>query len=234
MGSLIGLISDAHGNSLAFERAVSILIKEGVEKIFFLGDAVGYIPNTTVLNSLEALGNRVQCIKGNHEVMLLEKQCDPVREEIYKFETIRKNLTSQQIDMLSSWPTFLIEKIGGKKVLLVHGSPSDPTYGYVYPDTVLTQYTPDADWVFMGNTHYPFIRECGATKYVNIGSCGMPRDDGRFGSATIFNYKKNIVRVLRFDITTETKTILKQYPNTHNTVKNVFERRCSKIVGTIL
>jgi hypothetical protein len=45
--------------------------------IYFLGDAVGYVPSAAVLDSLARLGSKVQCIRGNHEAMLLEGQSDP-------------------------------------------------------------------------------------------------------------------------------------------------------------
>jgi predicted phosphodiesterase len=113
MYSLIGLISDAHGNAPAFERAVSILAAQGVEHIYFLGDAVGYVPSAAVLDSLARLGSKVQCIRGNHEAMLLEGQSDPARERVYQLEALGRSLTPQQIAMISSWPTSRKEEISG-------------------------------------------------------------------------------------------------------------------------
>jgi predicted phosphodiesterase len=143
-------------------------------------------------------------------------------------------LTPQQIAMISSWPTSRKEEISGLNVLLVHGSPVDPTYGYVYPDTDLESFAPDADWVFMGNTHHPFIRECAGTCYVNIGSCGLPRDDGRYGAFALFDAKARRARILRFDITAESKQILEQFPTVHPSVREVYERRRPAVMGDIL
>lgn len=234
MHSLIGLVSDAHGNSLAFDRAVSLLREQGAERLFFLGDAIGYVPSATVLDSLARLGSRVQCIRGNHEAILLEGQCDAERERVYQLEALRPKLTSGQWEMIASWPTSRTEVIDGQTVLLVHGSPADPTYGYVYPDTDLAGFAPQADWVFMGNTHHPFIREQSGTCYVNIGSCGMPRDDGRYGSVALLDTKARSARILRFDITSDSKQVLEWFPMVHPSVRDVYERRRTTVVGEIL
>ena len=234
MPNLIGLVSDAHGNGRAFDRAVELLLAHRVERLFFLGDAVGYVPSTVVLDSLARLGDLVQCIRGNHEAMLLENHSDVAREPLYQIEALRPKLTPAQQLMITSWPALRSEVIDGQKLLLVHGSPRDPTYGYVYPDTDLSGFTPDADWVFMGNTHRPFIREHGGTRYVNIGSCAMPRDDGRYGSAALLNLETCSVRILRFDITHETSLIMEQFPMIHPSVRDVYKRRLTVITGDIL
>jgi putative phosphoesterase len=232
--SLIGLVSDAHGNSLAFDRAVDLLLAQGAQRLYFLGDAVGYLPSAAVLDSLARLGERVQCIRGNHEAMLVEGQSDAARERVYQLEVLRPELTPAQLAMIASWPALRNEVIDGQTVLLVHGSPADPTYGYVYPDTELAGFAPDADWVFMGNTHYPFIREQAGTCYVNIGSCGMPRDDGRYGSVALLDTKAHSARILRFDITAESRKVLEQFPMVHPSVRDLYERRRPGVIGEIL
>lgn len=234
MHSLIGLVSDAHGNSLAFDRAVDLLLAQGAQRLFCLGDAVGYVPSLAVLDSLARLGERMQCIRGNHEAMLLEGQSDDVRDRLYQLEALRPRLTSAQLTMIASWPASHTEVIDGQKVLLVHGSPTDPTYGYVYPNTDLACFSPDADWVFMGNTHHPFIREQAGIRYVNTGSCGMPRDDGRYGSAALLDTKTRSARILRFDITAESRQVLDQFPMIHPSVRAVYERRRPAVMGDIL
>lgn len=234
MSSLIGLLSDAHGNSLAFDRAVNLLLAQGAQRLYFLGDAIGYVPSADVLDSLARLGNRVQCIRGNHEAMLLEGQSDPARERVYQLEVLRPLMAPRQLEMIASWPASRIEEIDDLRVLLVHGSPADPSYGYVYPDTDLSTFVPNVDWVFMGNTHRPFIREHEGTCYVNVGSCGMPRDDGRHAAVVLFDTKARQARILRFDIKNECKQMLEKFPSVHQSVRDVYERRGQTITGDIV
>jgi putative phosphoesterase len=234
MHTLIGLVSDAHGNSQAFDRAITLLMAQGAQRFYFLGDAIGYVPSAAVLDSIARLGDRVQCIRGNHEAMLLEGRSESARACVYQLEALRTKLTPMQLTMIASWPVLRNEVVDGQRILLVHGSPADPTYGYVYPDTDLTGFSPDADWVFMGNTHHPFIREQAGTCYVNIGSCGMPRDDGRYGSVALLDTKARRARILRFDITVEIREILEQFPTVHPSVREVYERRRNVVTGEIL
>jgi predicted phosphodiesterase len=232
--SLIGLISDAHGNSLAFDRGVSLLLAQGAKRLYFLGDAVGYVPSVAVLDSLTHLGDRIRCIRGNHEAMLLTGQYDPARESVYQFEALRTNLTQQHLEMISIWPACRRVEIAGLKLLLVHGSPADPTYGYVYPDTELGGFAPEADWVFMGNTHRPFVRVHAETCYVNVGSCSMPRDDGRYGSVALLDVEARRASILRFDIEADSSQVLEQFPTIHPSVREVYHRRLLTVIGDIL
>src|SRR3989344_4001223 len=67
----IALISDVHANLEALEAVLTDIKKEGVDKIYCLGDIVGYGPNPKECVALV----RERCdivVKGNHEVGLLD------------------------------------------------------------------------------------------------------------------------------------------------------------------
>lgn len=233
MNRLIGFLSDAHGNGGAFDKGISLLRSQGVNEFYFLGDAVGYIPSPSVLESIERLGSSVHCIQGNHESMLLEKAYGD-HEDIYQLRRLSLALSSQQCEKIASWPTSRRLEVHGPQMLLVHGSPLDYTRGYVYPDSNLAAFDPREAWIFMGNTHRPFVRQHKGVTYVNVGSCGLPRDDGRFGSVCLFDATSQQARILRYDITQETKTILEQFPSVHPLVRDVFRRHETLIEGEIL
>jgi putative phosphoesterase len=228
---MIGLISDAHGNGSAFDSAVSLLKKHGAQKLYFLGDAVGYIPSDSVLASISKLGAQIKCIRGNHEQMLLTGNILPNRDEVYQLGRFRDTLNDVYLNMISEWPSILEETVDGEHILFVHGSPYDPVSGYVYPDSDLSVFDVSYDWIFMAHTHRPFVREFEGRNFVNIGSCGMPRDDGRFGSVALFDPKKKIVRILRFNITLHTESIRKYYQIIHPSVRELFLRNAAEIIG---
>lgn len=234
MHVLIGVIADAHGNGLAFDRGLSLLLSAGATQVFFLGDAVGYVPSASVLDSLAIHRDTVRCIRGNHESMLVAGQSDQEREPIYQLGAVRKTLTAAHLEMILSWPTSIEEEVCGRKLLLVHGSPVDPTNGYVYPDTDLDAFVPRADCVFMAHTHYPFIREHAGTCYVNVGSSGLPRDDGRLGAVALFEPSTRRVRIVRYDISAAAQQVVEQFPSLHPSVREVFNRRSENVVGEIL
>lgn len=230
----LGLIADAHGNDEAFSLGIKILKDFGAKHFYFLGDAIGYIPSTSVLDSLERLGDDVSCILGNHEAMLLGGVSDDVREEVYLIDAVRSKIRTAHMEMIISWPTLIHKVIDGQDVLFVHGSPEDPTYGYVYPDTDLTGLGLASDWVFMANTHRPFIRKAEGTNFVNIGSCGLPRDDGRYGSVALFDTVTQNVRIFRFNISYCSSLLLERYSSVHSSVEALYQRRCEHIYGEII
>lgn len=230
---LIGFISDAHGNKSAFDQGIDILLRQGVESVFFLGDAVGYIPSLEVLSSIEQFRSSIVCIKGNHENMLLSNKSHIANDEIYNIGVIKKKMTYKQKSLMSAWPPKKSLKIGDCNILIVHGSPSDPTNGYVYPDTDLSSFRHDANWVFTGHTHRPFIRNYSGIKYVNVGSCGLPRDDGRYASVAIFDSEIKIARIIRYSIEDSLSYYFNKYINIHSSVKELSFRRSNNLVGEI-
>jgi predicted phosphodiesterase len=227
---LIGILSDAHGNIDAFCGAIDRLRSYGVESCYFLGDAVGYIPSLAVLRELQSMGGFIKCILGNHDRMLLQSPDSLHREAVYQHEPVRKLLSTRDIDFLRSWPTHRREVIGGARLLFVHGSPNDFTNGYVYPDTDLRQFHPAESFVFMGHTHYPFIRSVNGTTYVNVGSCGLPRDDGRYGAFAIFDSSTQCVKVVRYSIAASASALCgtNSVP-IHTSVRKLFSRRSEKV-----
>ncbi len=227
---MIGILSDAHGNIEAFQAAITHLRSLGAKSFYYLGDAVGYIPSLDVVDELISMRGEVKCILGNHEEMLFQEDISPSREAIYQFKPIRDRLSSNQIDFLMSWPTHIQETIDGTSVLFVHGSPRDYTNEYVYPDTDLSQFKPGTSFVFMGHTHYPFLKNSNSTTFVNVGSCGLPRDDGRFGAFATFDPSTKSVKIYRHAIDKfVSKLNLNFLEVIHPSVLEVFERRSNKV-----
>ncbi len=68
---LIGVFSDAHGNELGFYTCYEFLAKH-TERIYYLGDAVGYFPlSNRIIDTLRT--TNIICLKGNHDAMLLRE-----------------------------------------------------------------------------------------------------------------------------------------------------------------
>lgn len=224
MAPLLGVLSDAHGHGPAFAAALSALEREGAREFVFLGDAVGYIPSASVVR-LIAGRDDITCVRGNHEAMVLGQATDAGADKVYQHDRTRALLDAEDVAQLRGWPATYQQHCAAGLALFVHGSPIDPTCGYVYPDTDLSAQSGDADFVFMGHTHRPFIRHHGRTCFVNVGSCGLPRDNGSQGAAAIFDTVTGDVRLLRFDITAATHELLASAPPLHPSVLALFARR---------
>ncbi len=197
----IGIICDAHGNHAGMIACLNVLKKNGAKKIFFLGDAVGYMvdPNS-ILNSLQAYD--CQCLLGNHDAMLLGHISIPKsKENIYKINESLKEIKKKNFLYMLSWKPFLERNFNGIRFLFVHGSPFDPLQGYVYPDTNIANWKRlPYDFIFTGHSHYPFIRKVGRQTIVNVGSCGLPRDSGKLVSCAICDTLTRDVRIIRIPI----------------------------------
>ena len=206
---LIGVLSDAHGHIGGFDLALSELEKAGASSCYFLGDAIGYIPRIDVVKRLMS-GRHVKAIMGNHEAMMLwSTPLEERRAAVYQFEKVLAELTLDELEFLRSLPTKRYLTHSGLRMLFVHGSPTDPTYGYVYPDTDLRPFSDiEADVVFMGNTHHPFVRTENGRLFVNVGSCGLPRDEDPRGCACLFDTVQHEARMIRYSISAESRSLL--------------------------
>jgi putative phosphoesterase len=199
----IGFLSDIHGNAIALKSCWKRLAQLRPEAVYFLGDAIGYFPAAReVLEFLTHAG--VICQQGNHERMLFAPAgVPPEREAVYRLNDARAQLSETHLQTLASWPTVRELTVGGNTLLLVHGSPSTPLDGYVYPDTDLRPWHGVVhDVVVMGHTHRPFVRLSGAKLFVNTGSIGLPRDHGNLSAFAIFDSDLGAFEIIRvpFDV----------------------------------
>jgi diadenosine tetraphosphatase ApaH/serine/threonine PP2A family protein phosphatase len=190
------VLSDIHSNLEAFQ---AVLDDAGpVDKVYCLGDVVGYGPDPNgcveLLRSLPHL-----CIAGNHDWATLGKldlqDFNPDAREANLWN--RHQLTPENLAYLEDLP----EKEVDEPFTLIHGSPRYPIWEYViYASTAQLNFEHfDTPYCFVGHTHTPVIfalREqegtpkCQASNpslnkpmemgpdrlMINPGSVGQPRD----------------------------------------------------------
>jgi predicted phosphodiesterase len=169
-----------------------------VERIYYLGDAVGYFSDEVgVLELLRS--HSIVCQKGNHEAMLLgEIPLPPKKDRIYRIEAARARLSTKDYEFLASWPEQRIIDTEGKRLLLVHGSPDNRLEGYVYPSNGLSRFDElPYDAIMMGHTHHPFVSSRNGMMLVNVGSCGLPRDQGDLLAFAVYDSSTSCCEVFR-------------------------------------
>jgi putative phosphoesterase len=218
----IGILSDAHGNAIALKKCLEYL-KEKVDKIFFLGDSCGYFPDVnTVVELLEEY--EIHSIKGNHDAMILgHDNIDLKKEDVYQINASKKILTESSKEYLLSLSSSFKMEYNKIKVIMVHGSPADNLYEYVYENSNFIKWKDiKYDIVLMGHTHRPFIKEVGSKWFINVGSCGLPRDYGNLFSMAILDLDNEEYSLKRLKISTE--KILDSYPNVHESVRACLKR----------
>lgn len=227
---MIGIMSDAHGNLNAFNRGLSILEDMGANSFVFLGDAVGYFPGDKVVQQLSSAGSRFVCVRGNHDEMLIERSWPKGAEPVYQLEKTAKLSDSSTEAVLKSWLEFYRLTTKSGDALFVHGGPRDPTNQYVYLNTPLEEIETDARFVFMGHTHRPFVRQTVNTLFVNVGSCGLPRDHGTLGSVCLFDPTEGTANIIRYDISDIMSNAL-QSGDLHVDVSKLFTRQPKSYYG---
>lgn len=164
----IGIVSDVHCNIAGLETALAMM--GDVDELVCAGDAVYQFRfSNDVVRLLRERGART--VQGNHEELLLGSQGTRARES--------ERNDPRLVAWLAEQPLQLRTRVGGKELFVVHGSPWEPRYEYLYPTSpALRQYAAfDADIVIVGHTHYQMAQRFGTTLVINPGSAGEARDD---------------------------------------------------------
>jgi diadenosine tetraphosphatase ApaH/serine/threonine PP2A family protein phosphatase len=199
------IISDIHSNLEAFSAVLDDIQRRDVTEIMCLGDVIGYGPNP--LECLDRAREFRLCLEGDHEeAVLFESQqvgfspraTTAIRWTHKQFGMLGdiKRENAPRWGFLAAMPTHY----SGNGVLLVHGSPTDPTREYIYstdvriPNKMERLFSLIEHLCFVGHTHVPGIwtddmtyrspEELGyrygitpRKTIVNVGSIGQPRDN---------------------------------------------------------
>lgn len=206
----VGILSDAHGNVEAFRAGLELLADAQVDQVYFLGDAVGYIPDAGVVTLLKE--SHILAIRGNHDDMLIRRSTSSEKDAVYRHGEVFAALNADEREYLNALPLRLELRANDFTTLFVHGSPLNPLMDYVYPDSDLSVFRDiEADVVFMGHTHHPFIREYDGKIFVNVGSCGLPRGNDLRGAVCTFDTKERTANLIRFDISECCERVLSRY-----------------------
>lgn len=204
---MIAFISDIHSNKPALDAVLAdIDAVGGVERIYCLGDVVGYGPHP--VECLEIVAQRCSLIlMGNHEHAVLHgpylfnpnarRAIEWTKDMIMSAQPA--SMRKQLWELLENLP--IRHAIGD--VLLVHGSPRDPVMEYVLESDLWEGADPvKMDEIFegfprlcfVGHSHRPgvftedrcflpaqslvdgFDVSDGSKYLINVGSVGQPRD----------------------------------------------------------
>ncbi|MBD2502081.1 metallophosphoesterase family protein [Anabaena azotica] len=201
----IAVISCIHGNYAALDAVLLDIDEQKAEKIFCVGDLVGYGPHpNAVISQIRALDiptcvgcwdediveglNACEC---SYPSLLAEKR------GIKAHEWTNKEIHPENREFLAQLPHSL--KV--ENLAFVHGSPYS-NHEYLLPEldafvAIERVLTTDADVLFCGHTHVPYVRDLDAVqlqvtvkkgelteernfisplkRIVNVGSVGEPR-----------------------------------------------------------
>ena len=178
----LALLSDQHGNYVAFRAALDDVERLGVEEVVCLGDvAQGGTQPAQTLDLLAAVGS--ETVLGNADAFVLEIPLDspePVTErQLEVREWTLSQLSTSHLEQIRSFAPVVRRELDGVSLLLFHGSPRS------YDDVLLPELGGEALEPFLGqgaallaggHTHLQWTRRIGDALYVNPGSVGISYD----------------------------------------------------------
>ena len=225
---MYAIISDIHSNIEALDAVLADIAAHPVDRVFCLGDVIGYGPNPR-----ECLDKIARCeftLIGNHEAGLLQVAEDFNDRARRALEWTREALNSSQFPKESNYAYWdqidkFVETKKTDDAFFVHGSPRDPIREYVMPSDAIDRPMMeeifrliDRRVCFAGHTHIPgiFTLERGFThqselpervalplkSFVNIGSVGQPRDGDNRSSYVLVDGDAVVFRRVRYDLDT--------------------------------
>ena len=207
--------SDVHANLTALNAVILDVRTEKIDRIFFLGDAVGYGPNP---NECVELIDEIAEIKlmGNHDYAALGlMETDYFNQ--YAAESMswtKDSIDQNTIEILSDFE--LTDKVDN--LTLVHASPKEPDkWHYILDlDDVIENFEYfESQICLIGHTHRPYIvtkdeeGNCSISQkenekiydnkryLINIGSVGQPRDSDPRSCYLIYDTEKKTMRLKR-------------------------------------
>ena len=208
----IAVISDIHGNKLAFDTVLDDINKNECDKIFCIGDIAmaGYDPNYAIEKCMElqtSMGRNFEIIQGNTDKLIanysdscFSKLVSKASPMAYALRDDMLFIKKENVEYLRRLPENKMVPLEYKsktlRIQLVHGSPRRQDEN-IYPS--LTEEEVEeitgrsyADIIFCGHTHLPCGYVLSSGKHVvNVGSVGRSMIPNRMPVYVILKINEN-------------------------------------------
>lgn len=197
----IALLADVHANLPALQAVLNDM--PTVDSIFCLGDVVGYYADPNEVCELLRKSD-VRSIRGNHDAYVLgDLVPHPDRAAAYRTMWTRETLSPENSAWIQSLPKSLEINCDRLHAQLRHASPWGEE-DYLYPDSdrLVEISLGSNEFLMLGHTHWPMLRQCGEGFVLNPGSVGQPRDCNPEAAYAIVNCDSGHVefRRVRYDV----------------------------------
>jgi predicted phosphodiesterase len=181
-------LSDIQGNMAALRAVMATAERRSFQRLLVAGDIVfpGPEPLETWRRLTAAGAIMVQGMTDRALVTLdpsgIEAKTEREVEMLERMRQVRKELGDVVLERIRRLPTSVrLPLEDGGELVLVHGSPQDPTEALSFDlddDELLALLGDDpADVVICGMSHVPFDRTVGDVRFVNVGSVGDAPDE---------------------------------------------------------
>jgi putative phosphoesterase len=208
----IALFSDIHGNLQALEAVLADIAAQRPDAVYCLGDLVGYGANPNEVTE-RVRGGGYQTVMGNYDdgVGFERDECGCAYREEAERERGQRSLEWTKAQVTGANKAFLRTLLpeirfdaGGRRVLLVHGSPRKMNE-YLFEDRPLSSFqrlaeTSNAGLIAFGHTHKPYVKEAAGVTFLNIGSVGKPKDGDWRACYAIVEDRRCTLRRVEYDV----------------------------------
>lgn len=185
----IALLADVHGNLAALNAVLDDLERREIKEIYVAGDLLfgGSEPLAVWKRLVEV---KAKCVRGMSDAALAVLDPDRMtpknEDEQAKFERFletRRAVGELVLRYLERMPDSLrIPLIDGREIVVVHGSPGDPTIEMSHDmsdeELSLLIAGDPADIVACGGSHVPFQRDLPDVRVIGLGSVGESPEGG--------------------------------------------------------
>jgi predicted phosphodiesterase len=203
-------ISDIHGHAAALNKVLVEARSLGFDQVVCCGDLLFPGPEPLATWKL-LLSHGAVCVQGLSDAAVARIDPDSLKpnseaqqarvEQLLRFHEQLGELIVARLARLATSARLPLES--GHEMLIVHGSPADPTEAMTVDmdDDELNALLGDeaADIVVCGASHVPFQRQIGDTRIVNVGSVGEAPSPG-IAYATIVESSQLELRVAQFEV----------------------------------
>ncbi len=209
------IISDIHSNLEALKTVLLEIEKEQVDKIFCLGDIVGYGPYPN--ECIELVKKNCEIIlAGNHDYACID------RDELMYFNRFAKEAIEWTLSVLTKENIKFISELPFQSVrnnfCMVHSNPYRPeSWEYILDlDEAIFNFSKFNEQIcFIGHSHRPIVfLESDEQKYstledskvfinsnfryiINVGSVGQPRDNNPAAAFSLFDTSEQSSELIR-------------------------------------
>jgi diadenosine tetraphosphatase ApaH/serine/threonine PP2A family protein phosphatase len=211
----VAVLSDVHGNLPALEAVLGALAP--YDAVWHLGDVVGYGPQPNEVVA-RLIAENARGVRGNHDAAALgELSTDDFNDDARAaVEWTSRALHRPAREWLAGLPT----RIQLEDFTLVHGSPRDPTWEYVFSRGVARACMAmfETTHCLVGHTHVPLVYRQAADDIetlqpgdgdtlelderrtiINPGGVGQPRDGDPRACAMIIDTDQRLLEWRRVE-----------------------------------
>lgn len=233
----IAIISDIHGNLTALKAVLQDLGQQApVDQLIVAGDLCLNGPSPReALERVQALGCPV--IQGNTDLEIVTEAPQKGEKKRTTVGWTREQIGADGIEYLESLPfSHRISNAQGSDVLIVHANPLNledaifPNSSDAALQVLLGGVDASVGTLAFGHLHIAYTRSWRHLLLVDVGSCGLPRDEDHRAAYAILDWQDNgwqaEIRRVPYDV----QEVVKQLktcgiPNPEKRIKVLLEAR---------